>query len=67
MDKGRQIAVQGRIQTGSYKDREGKTVYTQDVIIDKDEFIGGKAPTEAPSNPETTFEGFSASNDDCPF
>lgn len=66
MDKGRQIAIQGRIQTGSYKDRDGKTVYTQDVIIDKDEFIGGK--TETPRNPETTFEpAFSATNDDCPF
>ena len=40
MDKGRQIAVQGRIKTGSYKDRDGKTVYTTDVIIDNDEFLG---------------------------
>lgn len=65
MDKGRQIAIQGRIQTGSYKDRDGKTVYTQDVIIDKDEFIGGKTETR---NPETTFEpAFSTTNDDCPF
>lgn len=65
MDKGRQIAIQGRIQTGSYKDRDGKTVYTQDIIIDKDEFIGGR---ETPRNPETTFEpAFSATNDDCPF
>lgn len=40
MDKGRQIAIQGRIQTGSYKDKDGKTVYTQDVIIDNDEFLG---------------------------
>jgi single-strand DNA-binding protein len=40
MDKGRQIAVQGRIQTGSYKDRDGKTVYTTDIIIDNDEFLG---------------------------
>ena len=40
MDKGRQIAIQGRIQTGSYKDKDGKTVYTQEVIIDNDEFLG---------------------------
>ena len=40
MDKGRQIAVQGRLQTGSYKDRDGKTVYTTDIIIDNDEFLG---------------------------
>ena len=47
MDKGRLIAVQGRIQTGSYKDKEGKTVYTTDVIIDHDEFLGGKNDTPA--------------------
>lgn len=73
MDKGRQIAIQGRIQTGSYKDRDGKTVYTTDVIIDKDEFLGSKAPASeapVPTNPETTFDdydGFSTADDDCPF
>lgn len=43
MDKGRQIAVQGRLQTGSYKNRDGKTVYTTDVIMDDDEFLGGNS------------------------
>ena len=43
MDKGRQIAVQGRLQTGSYKNRDGKTVYTTDVILDDDEFLGGNS------------------------
>ena len=40
MRKGRQAAVQGRIQTGSYKNREGQTVYTTEVIADRVEFIG---------------------------
>ena len=43
MDKGRQIAVQGRLQTGSYKNRDGKMVYTTDVIVDDDEFLGGNS------------------------
>lgn len=51
MDKGRQIAVQGRIQTGSYQ-KDGKTVYTTDVIANRVEFLGGK--TE--SKPEPTRE-----------
>lgn len=38
--KGRQVAVQGRIQTGSYKNRDGQTVYTTDIIADRVEFIG---------------------------
>lgn len=40
--KGRQCAVEGRIQTGSYKDREGKTVYTTDVVANRVQFLGAK-------------------------
>ena len=39
--KGRQAAVHGRIQTGSYKNREGVTVNTVDVIANNVEFLGG--------------------------
>ncbi len=31
--KGIKIAVSGRIQTGSYTDQEGKTVYTTDIVV----------------------------------
>ena len=41
LSKGRQVAVAGRIQTGSYKNREGVTVYTTDVVADRVEFLGG--------------------------
>ncbi len=41
--KGRQAAVHGRIQTGSYKDRDGQTVYTTDVIANNVEFLGGNS------------------------
>ena len=37
--KGRKVAVRGRITTGSYKDRNGQTVYTTDVIADNVEFL----------------------------
>lgn len=41
--KGSRIAVEGRIQTGSYEDREtGKTVYTTDVIVNRLEFLESK-------------------------
>lgn len=43
MDKGRMIAVEGSIQTGSYKDRDGKTVYTTDIIANHTEFLGGNS------------------------
>ena len=31
----------GRIQTGSFKNRNGETVYTTDVVADRVEFLGG--------------------------
>lgn len=39
--KGRQCAVHGRIETGSYKNREGVNVNTFDIIADNVEFLGG--------------------------
>lgn len=37
--KGRLVGVQGRIQTGSYVNRDGKTVYTTDVVADRIQFL----------------------------
>ena len=44
--KGRLVGVQGRIQTGSYTNRDGATVYTTDVVADRVEFLewGDRAP-----------------------
>ena len=52
LNKGRQVAVLGRIQTGSYKNREGVTVYTTDVIADRVEFLG-QGNSNAGSAPNT--------------
>lgn len=37
--KGRKVAIQGRIQTGSYENKEGKRVYTTDVVANIVEFV----------------------------
>ena len=59
LSKGRQVAVSGRIQTGSYKNREGITVYTTDVVADRVEFLGsgngGSNANSAPTN-NSSFE-----------
>lgn len=47
LSKGRQIAVNGRIQTGSYKNRSGETVYTTDVVADRVEFLGGNSQQQS--------------------
>lgn len=43
LDKGIKIAVTGRIQTGSYTNKEGRKVYTFDVIAERQEFCERKA------------------------
>lgn len=42
LHKGSKCAVNGRIQTGSYKDKDGKTVYTTDVVATNVEFLDSK-------------------------
>lgn len=42
LDKGSKVSIEGRIQTGSYENKEGKKVYTTDVILDKIEFLNSK-------------------------
>jgi single-strand DNA-binding protein len=43
--KGMQILVTGRIQTGSYTNKEGHKVYTTDIIIESQEFTEKKQET----------------------
>lgn len=40
--KGMRVTIQGHIQTGSYKDKDGRTVYTTDVIVESQEFAQSK-------------------------
>lgn len=42
LQKGTKIAISGRIQTGSYKDQEGRTIYTTDVVVEEHDFAGAK-------------------------
>ena len=51
--KGNEIGVSGRIQTGSYDDKDGKRVYTTDVIVEEITFIGSKKE----SRPEPEYTG----------
>ena len=38
LKKGTKIAVVGRLQTGSYTNRDGQKVYTTDVVVEEQEF-----------------------------
>lgn len=39
LGKGRKVAVQGRIQTGSYEAKDGSKRYTTDIVADRVEFL----------------------------
>lgn len=63
LDKGRLVGIQGRIQTGSYKNKDGVTVYTTDVVADRVEFLSSgdkKDDSQTPGVPE----GFQEIEDD---
>lgn len=59
ISKGRQVGVGGRIQTGSYTNREGQKVYTTDVVVDDVTFIGSKEePKEGVKEAKPDKDGF---------
>lgn len=41
--KGMRVSIEGRIQTGSYTNREGRKVYTTDVVVERQEFLEKRA------------------------
>ena len=81
--KGRLFGVQGRIQTGSYTNKDGVTVYTTDVVADRVEFLecgdrgersqgggsygGGSQGGPQGSRTDDAPSGFSAIEEDIPF
>ena len=65
--KGLRVAVEGKIQTSSYEDKDGKKVYTTDVVADKVEFIDWKDSNNGQVKAESPFDDFAALSDECPF
>ncbi|MCD7865329.1 MAG: single-stranded DNA-binding protein [Clostridiales bacterium] len=62
--KGMKIAVTGRIQTGSYTNRDGQKVYTTDVIVDDHEFCESKNANSSGSGSYSG--GFAPASDNRP-
>lgn len=72
LSKGRQVYIEGRLQTRSWDDRDGNKRYTTEVVAEQMLMLGGRGggefarePTSAPE-PEIP-EPFEASEDDVPF
>ena len=65
--KGTKFVVEGRIQTGSYTNKDGQKVYTTDVVVENVEFAeskassdnnGGYVPADRPSPSGAAGDGF---------
>lgn len=77
--KGMKVAIVGRIQTGSYTNKDNQRVYTTDVIVDESEFVESKGSDSKSSDgqraaapaPESVDSGFmhipDGIDDDLPF
>ena len=50
LHQGTKIVAEGRIQTGSYQDKDGKTVYTTEVVVENQEFAESKATADSNNN-----------------
>lgn len=47
LHKGMKIAVTGRIQTGSYDNKDGQKVYTTEIVVEEQEFCESKGSSES--------------------
>ena len=55
--KGLKIAVTGRIQTGSYTNKDGQKIYTTDVVVEDQEFAESKGDKPASTEKKHEEEG----------
>lgn len=46
LKKGSKVAITGRLQTGSYKNNENKTIYTWEVVVEEMDFCDSKSDTQ---------------------
>lgn len=74
LSKGRQVYVEGRLQTRSYEDKDGIKRYSTDIVADTVQFLGGRgdggggdqpqAPGQGPTQADTSTGSV---DDDVPF
>ncbi|MGE9976886.1 single-stranded DNA-binding protein [Coprococcus catus] len=77
--QGTKIVLTGRIQTGSYTNRDGQKVYTTDIVVEEQEFAENKAaasnggqgnysrPSAAPSDADGFMNIPDGIDDELPF
>ncbi|WNC17621.1 single-stranded DNA-binding protein [Brevibacillus brevis] len=59
--KGRQVGVEGRLQTRSYENQEGRKVYVTEVVADRAYFLD-KAQDDQANNPHSNHDPFASAD-----
>ena len=62
--KGMAIGLTGRIQTGSYTNKDGQKVYTTDVVVEETEFVESKGASSADNSNNHRLASNVANNND---
>lgn len=63
LHKGTKITVVGRIQTGSFTNKDGQKVYTTDVVVEEQEFAESKNSASGTGNANTSTNNNTSSSD----
>lgn len=66
LTKGREVYVEGRLQTRSWEDPQGNKKYTTEIVANTVQFLGSANMTQQPQT-ETTVEPTFDSSEDIPF
>lgn len=66
LHKGSKVGIGGRWTTGSYKNRDGQTVYTNECTVEEIKFFS-EPQQERPRQEEAHYDGFAQLNEDVPF
>ena len=64
LKQGTKIVISGRIQTGSYTNRDGVKVYTTDVVIEEQEFAESKKAAETSASTPQNTQGVKSNPED---
>lgn len=67
ISKGNRVAVSGRIQTGSYTNKDGNKVYTTDVVAERVEFIETKSKSAQDTDEDVFMHMPDGTDEELPF
>lgn len=67
LDKGQQLLIIGRIQTGDFTDEKGIKRYTTDIVVEEFEFVGNKKAVTQEEQKNDVYQEFGDNLDELPF